>query len=168
MAKISFLFKGIKPQKLKVDAIREELLNELRKEGTTQKKKLSETTATWKGTKPTFESLIGLSRGVGGGASIATGPGGSTEGINKWNWLNGGTKKRWALMSGNWKSKTKPGRFKSGGGRGRVIVIGKRRMKKWRPGIKPRGWATKLQKQRKKPFTLRMIKSMNRAGKNAF
>lgn len=168
MAKISFVFKGIKPQQLKVDAIRLEILNELRKEGTVQKKELDKTTATWKGAKPTFKTLTGLSRGLGGGASVATGPGGNTEGANKWHWLNGGTKKRWALMSGNWKSKTKPGSFKSGGGRGRVVVVGRRHMARPQPGIKARGWADKLQKQRKKPFTLRMIKAMQRAGKNAF
>ncbi len=168
MAQISFVFKGIKPQKLKVDAIRLVISNELRKEGKDQVKELNKTTATWKGAKPTFETLIGLSRGLGGGASVATGPSGSTEGVNKWHWLNGGTRVRWALMSGNWKSKTKPGRFKSGGGRGRVIVVGKRRMAKPQPGIKARNWADKLQKQRKKPFTLRMIKAMQRASKNAF
>ncbi len=165
---ISFVFKGIKPKKLKVDDIRLEILNELRKEGTTQKKELAKTTSTWKGAKPTFETLVGLSRGLGGGASVATGPAGNTEGVNKWRWLNGGTKKRWALMSSNWKSKTQPGKFQSGGGRGRVIVVGRRRMKKARSGIKPRNWAEMLQKQRKKPFTLRMVKAMNRAGKNAF
>lgn len=168
MAKISFTFKEIKPQRLKVDAIRLTLLNELRKEGKDQVKKLNETTSTWKGAKPTFKTLTGLSQTLGGGASVATGPAGNDEGVNKWNWLNGGTKVRWALMSGNWKSKTSPGKFKSGGGRGRVVVIGRRRMARPQPGIKPRGWADKLQKQRKKPFTNRMIKAMNRAAKNAF
>ena len=168
MAKISFTFKAIKSQKLKEDVFRLAILNELRKEGTTQKKELNKTTSTWKGAKPTFETLVGLSRGLGGGASVATGPSGNTEGVNKWHWLNGGTRIRWALMSPNWKSKTKPGKFKSGGGRGRVVVTGRRRMSRPQPGIKARNWADKLQKQRRKPFTLLMIRAMNRSAKNAF
>ncbi len=161
-----FLFKGIKPQRLKVDAIRMEILNELRKEGASQRKELDKTTSTWKGDKPAFKSLQGLDRKSG--ASVITGPTGNDRGVSKWNWLNGGTKKRWAIMSGDWKSKTKVGKFKSGGGKGRPVVIGKKRMARPQPGIKARGWTGKLAKQRKKPFTTRMIKSMQRAGKKAF
>ena len=83
-----FEFKTIKPKKLNIDAIRLELLNELRKEGTVQKKELKKTVSTWK-SKPGFESLISLS---GGDASILTGPVGDTEAVQHWVWTDEGTK----------------------------------------------------------------------------
>ena len=161
--------KAIKPKRLKVDAIRLEILNELRKEGTVHRKELNKTTATWKGERPKMESLFGLSKGD---ATVVTGPTGSDKAVNKWVWLNDGTKIRWALMSNDWRSKTTPRRFKSGRGRGRVVVAGKRYMLRHgippRPGIKAREWTVLLTKRRKRPFTRRMIKAMQRAAKKAF
>ena len=53
------LIKEIKPSKLKVDAIRLELLNEMRKVGTEVKKDFEKTTKTWKH-KPKFVQSISL------------------------------------------------------------------------------------------------------------
>lgn len=161
--------KAIKPKRLKVDAIRLEILNALRKEGTVHRKELQKTTATWKGEKPKFESLFGL---TGEDATVVTGPTGSDKAVDKWVWLNDGTKIRWALMSSDWRSKTRPRRFKSGRGAGRVVVAGKRYMQahniRPRPGIKAREWTVLLTKRRKRPFTRRMIKAMQHAAKKAF
>jgi len=166
----TFLFKGIKSPKLQTDAIRLELLNALRKEGRIQVKELDKTTKTWNGEKPKFESLIGLDRKEG--ASVLTGPTGSDKAINKFLWLDKGTKIRWAVMSGNWKSKTKPGNFRAGAGRGYVVIAGRGAMSKRniraRPGIKPRGWTEKLQKQRKRPFQKSMVKAMQRGAKKIY
>jgi len=162
MAQTTFTIKGIKPQKLKVDAIRLEILNELRKEGKDQVKELDKTTKTWKGDKPKFEALIGL---TGEDATVVTGPTGSTMGVKKWNWLNEGTRVRRALMSRNWKSKTRPGYLGSGGGRGRVVFISRRLS---RPGIQARGWTEMVTKRRKQPFTNRMIKAMNRGAQKIY
>jgi len=161
--------KAIKPKKLQIDAIRMEILNELRKEGTVHKQTLRKTVETWKGEKPTFESIICLS---GTDATVITGPVGSTEGAKKWMWLDQGTKIRWALMSRDWRSKTTPHKYQSGRGSGRVLIAGRRAMQargiRPRPGIQARGWSEDLTKQRKGPFTHNMIKAMQRGAAKAF
>ncbi len=53
------LIKEIKPSRLKVDALRLELLNEMRKVGTAVKKDYEKTTRTWKH-KPKFEVSVSL------------------------------------------------------------------------------------------------------------
>jgi len=153
--------KGIKPKKMNIKEVRQELLNELRKEGKEVEKLYAQTVASWKGEKPDFESLIGLERGDGS-ASVLTGPVGSSEGVNKFKWLDEGTSKRYALMSSDWKSKTTPGKLQSGSGRGKVLAVGKRRVPRPRPGIKARGWTIQIQNQRKKPFIKNMIGAKNR------
>jgi hypothetical protein len=166
-----FVFKAIKPKKLKVDEIRLEILNALRAEGRDQRQELEKTTQTWKREKPKFESLIGLERPPGG-ASVLTGPTGSDKAVNKWTWLNEGTKIRWALMSRDWRSKTTVGKFSSGPGRGGVVIAGRRAMTarniRPRPGIKARNWTTILQKRRRRPFTRRMIKAIQRGAAKVF
>jgi hypothetical protein len=169
MSRVAIFLKAIKPAKLQVGRIRLELLNELRKEGTASKKELRKTVVTWKGAKPTFEDEISL---AGNDATLVVHPAGSEEGISKWHFLEAGTRVRWALMSGNWKSKTKPGSFKSGGGRGRMVFAGrkafKRRGMKPRPGIKARGWTTKLMKERKTKFASNMEKACRRGAERAY
>jgi hypothetical protein len=86
---VAQLAKGIKPKKLRVDKVRLNLLNALRKEGRIVKKEFEKTTATWTGDKPTFMILISL---AGGNAVVLVGPGGSTKGTQKWVWLDEGTK----------------------------------------------------------------------------
>lgn len=156
MGEVAWTIKAIKPKKLRITAVRLELLNALRAEGKVQREKLEQTTATWKGEKPDFESLIGLSKGD---ASVATGPTGNEKGVKKWGWLNEGTKVRRALMSSDWKSKTSRRNFRSGGGAGHMVYASR---KLNRPGIKAREWTQLLQEQRRRPFTKRMIQAMQR------
>lgn len=162
MSDTVFTIKAIKPQRLQVERIRQSVLRALEQEAKEQQKTLNETTATWTGDKPTFDSITDLS---GGDASVLSGPGGNTMGVKKWNWLNEGTSVRRAVMSKNWRSKTTPGSFRSGGGSGRVVFISRRIS---RPGIKARGWTQKLTNQRRQPFTNRMIQAMRQAGSEAF
>lgn len=169
MADTAFVFKGIKPAKLQIEAIVSELVKEAEKEGEDQQKLLEKTVATWQGDKPKFESLTDVdSQGV----TVITGPTGNTKAVQKWGWLNSGTKVRWAVMSGDWRSKTKPGSFQSGRGRGRVVIAGKRAMRRRgiapRKGIEARDWTGKLEKQRKVPYRKRMLKASKRAARKAF
>lgn len=172
MAGDVFAFKAIKPQKLRVDKIRQEILNALRKEGREQVKQLKKTTKNWRN-PPDFEFLIGLTRGPNGGATVVSGPVGRGTGSRNpvaiWQYLNQGTSIRWALMSRDWRSKTRPNSFQSGRGRGRVVIAGRRAMTARgigpRPGIEARNWSTILTKRRKRPFTRRMIKAMQRGAK---
>jgi len=166
-----FVIKGIKPARLRVKEIRQEILNELRKEGTDQRRVLNPTIRTWQGEKPKFETLVGLDRPPGG-ATVLTGPTGSEKAVNKWRWLDEGTRIRWALMSGNWRSKTRPGSFSAGRGAGRVVIAGRRAMMarniRPRPGIEARNWSKILTEQRRRPFTRRIIAAMQRGSAKAF
>jgi len=55
-----------------------------------------------------------------------------------------GTRVRRAIMSSDWRSKTKPGSLKSGAGRGSVVFISK---KVNRPGIRARGFSEKIKQK---------------------
>ena len=166
---VSVLFKGIKAKRLQSDAIVAELKKGLQKEGKEQRAILSQTTATWSGEKPEFESLTSVDAD---GVTIITGPTGSEKAVNKFVWLDKGTRIRWALMSSDWNSKTKSGSFRSGRGRGRVVIAGRRAMRRRniqaRPGIQARGWTEKLQKQRKRPFQSAMVKAMQTGAKKVY
>lgn len=63
--------------------------------------------------------------------------------------VSGGTSVRYATMSQDWRSKTQPGRFAAGPGRGRVLFVNKRRPK---PGIKARNFDKQIVKREEKPF----------------
>ncbi len=151
--------KAIKAKPMRLKEVRLELLNAMRAEGKETQKLYEQTVETWKGDKPIFESLISL---MHDDATVLTGPNGSEMALKKFKFLDEGTSKRWALMSSDWQSKTRPGVLKSGRGRGRVIVVGKRRMRRPRPGIQARGWTEKIGRQRHKPFIQAMIKAKNR------
>lgn len=168
-----FVFKAIKPKKLKVDAIRLEILNALRAEGRDQKKELKKTVTGWRGEKPDFESLIGLERPPGG-ASVLTGPTGSTKAVNKWVWTDQGTKPhiirarrvpRLRFQTGYVPSTT-PGKFTSRRSRRFGPVVRPRAVR--HPGTKARNWTTILQKRRRRPFTKRMIRAMQKGSKKVF
>lgn len=169
MAGVSLSAKVIKPKRLQVDKILAEIMSELEKEGEEHKALLRQTVSTWKGDKPDFETLTDTS---GGNVIVITGPVGSTEAVNKFRWLDEGTKIRWAVMSPDWKSKTSIGTFKAGPGRGRVVIAGKRAMTRRgirpRKGIKARGWTAKITKQRKIPFRRRMLEAAKRGAGKAY
>lgn len=157
--------KGIKPQKMKLDNVRKELLKAAEAEGKEVQKLYGQAVATWQGDKPDFETLIDV---TGRDVQVLTGPNGSQEALKKFKFLDEGTRIRWALMSRDWKSKTKPGSLRSGRGRGRVVVAGKRHMRRPRPGIKARKWTETIAKRRRRPFTQRMIAAKNRGLKGIY
>lgn len=148
--------KAIKAKKMNLKRVREELLKAAESEGKEVQKLYGQTVASWSGDKPRFESLVEVGRDD---VTVLTGPNGSNEALNKFKWLDEGTRVRYATMSQDWKSKTKPGVLKSGRGRGKMLFVNKRRP---RPGIKARGWTELIQKRRKRPFTNAMIKAKNR------
>lgn len=86
---VAELVKGIKPKKLNVDKIRQEILDQLRLEGAAIKKEFDKTIVTWQGAKPKFEVLIGL---TGKDATVVVGPTGSNKAVLKWIWIDEGTK----------------------------------------------------------------------------
>jgi hypothetical protein len=155
---------GLKPKALKIKEVRLRILNELRKEARTVKKEFEKTTATWKGAKPTFEIAIGL---TGKDATVVIGPAGNQKGIDKWIWLNDGTKPH-PIAAKNvpnlifrdgrgFKPKTKVKTFSSGPGANVGKWIKKPAVK--HPGIEARDWTGEIVRKRRKPFTKNMIKA---------
>lgn len=158
-----FQIKAIKPKKMKLKAFRDIIFQELERQGKATEKEFDKTVDTWQSDKPRFESLTDITKGD---ASVLTGPTGSVKALRKFKWLDEGTRIRWALMSSDWKSKTKPRRLKSGRGRGRVVIAGRRAMQarniRPRRGIEKREWTPTIQKRRRKPFTRGMVKAMQK------
>lgn len=166
-----FEIKAIKPAKLRVGRVRLELLNELRAEGRDVKKELEKTTRNWKGAKPAFEILISL---AGNDATLLVGPAGNTKGVQKWTWLDEGTRPhvirarrapylRYRL---GYNASTRPGTLTSRGS----YYVGKhyRRSKVvHHPGTKPRGWVALIQKRRRRKFTKRMLAAVKRGMEKA-
>ena len=160
---VAELTKNIKPKKLKVDQIRLNILNELRKEGRRAVKEFEKTTATWKGDKPDFKFLIGLTKEA---ATVVVGPAGSGKGAQKWVWLDEGTKPH-TIEAKNvpnlifrdgrgFKPKTSVGKFSSVPGSNTGQFRKKKKVN--HPGIDARGWSVIYVKRRQKPFGTILIK----------
>lgn len=159
---VAQLAKSIKPKKLRVDKVRLRILNELRAEGRVVKKEFEKTTTTWKGAKPTFEIAIGL---TGQDAIVIIGPGGNTEGAQKWVWLDEGTKPHIIKAKNvpnlrfktNFTAKTKVKTFSSSAGSSNPPWRATKQVK--HPGIEAREWSETIVKRRRKPFTKSLIKA---------
>lgn len=169
----TFTFKAIRPKKLDVGSFRTALLNATEAEGMFQQRELRKTVASWQGARPGFDSLTSIK---GGDLTVITGPTGSAEGVQKWTWLDEGTRphvirprraKRLRFQRGGFRAKTSVGKFESGAGKpasGPVIFSKGVR----HPGTKARGWAALLSKRRQAPFRQRVFDAIDRAAKAAF
>lgn len=152
-------FKAIKPKALKAQAMRLELLNELRKVGGEVKKDFEATTSTWEN-KPKFEQIISLS----GGAGVLVG---TDDEIYRY--VDEGTKphdifpksgKVLSFKTGH-KAKTQPGVIGSGSGGSSGSQIFRPYVR--HPGTKPRGFAKAIEKKWHRKYPDRMEKAMHRA-----
>ena len=159
---VAQLVKGLKPSKLKVDKVRLNILNELHAEGRVIKKEFDKTTATWKGAKPTFEIAVGL---TGTDAIVIIGPAGSTEGSQKWVWLNDGTRPH-VIKAKNapnlvfrtgFTAKTKVRTFSSSAGSSSPPWRSTKQVN--HPGTEARDWTGEIVKRRRKKFTKRILKA---------
>lgn len=85
---------------------------------------------------------------------------------------NEGTSIRWALMSNDWQSQTRPGRIPSRPGRGRVVIAGRRAMTARgiapRPGIEGRHWDEQIVEKEQKGFETEMMKAMSIGAANVW
>lgn len=81
-------------------------------------------------------------------------------------WLDEGTRIRWAVMSPDWVSKTKPRTLGSQSGSGRVIIAGRRAMTARgiapRPGIKARQFTKEIVVRRSRPYSKAMTRALRR------
>lgn len=113
------VLKSIVPDLLKVDRIRLELLNGLRRFGRSAIRDVKKITDPWDNEKPNWSFKISL---AGGNPSVFI-DAGDGLGANKWLWLDEGTSERPAIMSSNFVPKTQPGVLSSGSGQGGLVFI---------------------------------------------
>lgn len=159
---VAQLAKGIKPKRLSSAKVREQILNALNAESKAIIAELNKTTATWKGAKPTFKAEVSY---AGGDVVILVGPGGSTEGAQKWVWLDEGTKphpikaknKPTLAFRTNFTPKTKVKTFSSGAGGSSPPWAFPKQVR--HPGIDAREWSEEIVKRRRKRFTQAIIKA---------
>lgn len=157
VARMVILMKAIKPKRLQIDAVRLELLNEMRKAGTAVRKDYERTVRTWKGDKPEFAQAVSLADGGPHLLIVVQG-----AGAKKWFWLDKGTKVRYATMSPDFQSKTIPRVLDSRSGKGGRLFVNKKRP---RPGIEAREWTEMIAKKWRRPFKKRMEEAMVRGAK---
>lgn len=81
----------------------------------------------------------------------AVGPGSAD--IMRYCYLDVGTSVRYAQLSSDWQSKTRPGRLRPGAGRGRVVAIDRSRP---RPGITARMFTEQIANRRRSDFDRQM------------
>ena len=165
---MAILVKEIKPSKLKVDAMRLELLNEMRKVGTAVKKDYEKTTKTWKH-KPKFEVDVSLKQPgpmlmvwtddeIYGYVDKGTKPHLIFAGI-----YTGKSNKKALKFPSKFKPKTKAGVIGStaGSSGGDKIV----RAYVQHPGTKPRGFEEAIEKLWKTKYKRRMEGAMRKAAR---
>ena len=162
------LIKEIKPSRLKVDALRLELLNEMRKVATDVKKDYEKTTKTWKH-KPKFEVNVSLKPPgptlivetddeIYGYVDKGTKPHLIFAGI-----YTGKSNKKALAFPSKFSAKTRPGVIgSSAGSSGGPTVI---RPYVQHPGTKARGFEEAIEKIWKTKYKRRMERAMAKAAK---
>ena len=159
---MKLLFQAIKPEDLKVEEILEEIVEAQEKEAKLIKGLFEQTVRTWRG-KPIF--LTKRIR-VRGGIGIYVAPDFRTKNGKKFAWIDAGTSgPRRALMSQDFRPKTRARRLGSTGGHGGAVFVS-RRVKQ--PGIKKREFSPEIQRRRERPFSYNMVRAINRGAKKAF
>lgn len=147
----------IAPPVIRARLPRRKIGNGLRRFATKVKRDFDKTMKTWED-HPTYKKEVSFRAGEGTAKVSVTD---KVVGA-----LDEGTRVRWALLSKDWRSKTRPGFIGSGPGAGRVLMRG-RKMRKAGippgPGIKPRGWSGVIAKKFEPIFEKDMEAAVNEA-----
>lgn len=166
-----FSARAVKASHLKLDPVRLEILNALRKEGRAQRRELNKTVKSWD-KAPKFEFKISLKR-RSFFISVRTFPTGDDELVQIWWWLNDGTEAHdipsqpltYPLRfiwdgPGSYKAKTMPGVIGSTGGgpTGDTVRFAHVR----HPGTEARDWTGLVLENRRKPFTDLVIEAIQK------
>ena len=162
------VMKSIKPQKLKIDKMRLELLNAMRKSGTVIQKDFEQTTATWKH-KVKFETLVSLKQPgptilVDTDDEIYRYVNEGTKAHDIWaGYYTGKSKHKVLVFPSGFTAKTTPGSLRSGpgGSSGKLVHTPYVRHK----GSKARSFDAMIKKKREKWFKRQMQAAMNKAAK---
>jgi hypothetical protein len=158
----SVKLKFISPGKLNIKKITNEIRKALKEEAKDIKKMYDMAVRTWE-EKPKFQT------------NIVEGPNPSVQVFTDdpvFTYIDLGTKKRWALMSGDWKSKTTSGMIGSSRGRGRAVLVGKKAFQKRRmrarPGIKARHFTKNIMMVREPALRRRMEAAIKKGADETF
>jgi hypothetical protein len=164
---LTFQFKPVGNPKFDLKGITVALREALQREGIEQRRLLNKTTRTWEGDVPYFVSEATVSPTQ---LTMTTGPHGEGKGAQKWKYLEGGTRVRWAVMGKGFKPKTRRAYLNSMRGKGGAVIVGKRAMMargiKPRPGIKARNWIAEVNKERSRKFKGLMQRVFEQIAKN--
>ena len=166
----TFHVKAIKPPNFRVDEVRQAILSALHAEGRLQVKMLKPTVQYWQGEKPKFTHEIGFAKGD---AVLMVGPSGSLMGVQKWVWIDEGTKSHWVYPK-----RAKLLRFRVGGKPGSqpktLVTAPAVAGNQWRAskgvyvkGIKARQWSLMVQTERYRPFFEAMNTALEKGLKKA-
>ena len=154
--------------KINTDLIVKSVMYQMKKHGKLVNGDLDKTVANWT-KKPTFTYTVtsndlslrmGLTDWVNNGR--LQGDHSVVPADWHWVWLNKGTTERWAVMSGDWKSKTSVGTLSSGAGAGGVVRRGKSQMVAPKEGIKARKWIPLIHNARFPAYVSDMNKTLAR------
>jgi hypothetical protein len=166
-----FLIKTIKPKRLQIKEIRFEILNALRKEASFHRKELKKTVRSWSPPRPSFESAIST---AGGHLAVLTSPRGTRMAVKKWNWADRGTRYRsiharrspYMTFQVGYQPRTRPRHFSSRRSRnfGRWVRVKTVRSHR----IRPRRWTEELNKRRRRPFTKRIFRALERGSRKLY
>jgi hypothetical protein len=160
---VAELYKPLSPKKLNTPKIRQAIIKVLEAEGKAIASEFQKTTSSWQGEKPRFEVLADIS---GRDATVLVGPTGTDKAVNKWVWLDKGTRKNYPITAkrkprlvfqSGYSAKTKVGSFGSfpGGSFGPIVS----KVKIIHPGIKAREWSILIVQRRRKRFVQALIEA---------
>ncbi len=159
----SIFVKSLRPRPMNVKGYRDEILSQLRKEGTQLRKLFDKTTKTW---QPAVRFRTDV-RVAGDRASVIV----STKDI-RFISVDKGTHTRWAVMSANFSPKSQVRSLSASQGKGGAVIRGRSAMRKRniapRPGIRPRNFSIEIRKIRRPIFFFNMRRAMKRAAKGTF
>lgn len=154
------IIKPIIPKGINVAKFQANVLAEMQREVRTDKELFKRTVNTWQ-KPPAFNTVIELQ-----GPDLV---GLTFTDSEVYRYIDMGTRVRWALMTSDFRAKTKPTVLSSTKGKGGAIIMGKQAMQargiKPRPGIKARKFAHTIMKIRKPLFKKNIDRAIRQAAK---
>ena len=157
----AILIKSIKSKKLKSRVYLTEIRRALNEEADIIKRMYARTVKTWNN-KPLFVKEITLNQKK---AELLVRLAKGRKASKIYEYIDLGTKVRYATMTPGFKPKTSHRVIGSRGGSGGVLIISKKRP---RPGIKAREFSLEIRVRRRKGFFKTMNKAMKRAARKTF
>jgi len=163
MANEVFQVKVIKPQRMKVGPMRMAIISAVGSEMKWARDEMKKTIAGWRGVKPVIDADASVKNG---NLAYLVAPGGPDKGVQKWNWLDLGTRPhritakraRTLRFQVNYAAGTRPGSLDSypSGSWGPTRYP----RSVWHPGTKPRGWSKMIFKKGKPRFEKAVINAV--------